>query len=465
MKKITVLLLIFVVSITAVFLWAGCEVKSVQEPTGQETTAVETTVEEVTTEVTTAGEVKSCRIWFWGEDEAVGLTAWMEENAKLYNEMYPNVTWEVKHIPIDSIFTGLEAAMAANDAPELHTVWGGLTTLQYAFADQIYPITDYMSQEAIESTREGARTGTVWNGKLWSLGYYLDPWYAMINKQIWTEAGIDPNSVPDNSEDFISALQKIKDAGYTPYVIGMKDGYWADFFSSTYAHQYYNDVSELRKAIIGEESLSKPPHSLWWEDIQRWRDAKMFNEDAMSLTLGEVMDVFAEGKSGYTNCVQPQAVYVAGILGVDNVGVLVPPVTSSAKLDGYCAIPSNPLIIPKACKYPEEAGKFLEFITSKERQEAMYQQTGAFPISTLIDKSIMKTEYDKTTYELVSNKSCWTYQENIPVPVLEAMYSICQELVAGNIDAVEAAKQFETAAANWRKQYPQDVENYMGIGK
>jgi len=465
-KRIIIMMLVVIFVASMGFVGAGCkEEAGMNEETVEEKTEVEEAEEVVEEPEEEAAEVKKCRIWFWGEDEAVGLTAWMEENAALYNQMYPNVEWEVTHLPIDSIFTGLEAAMEAGDAPELHTVWEGLTTLQYAFADQLYAISDYVSQEAIENTYEGPRAGTVWNGKLWSFGFYLDPWYAMINKQVWADSGLDPENLPSSGEEFVAALKKVKDAGYDPYVIGMKDGYWADFFASTYAHQYYNDVSELRNAMLGEASLADPPHNMWWKDIQTWRDEGLFNEDAMSLTLGEVMDVFAEGNSAYTNIVQPQAVYAGSILGDDNIGVLVPPVTSDAALDGYCAIPACPLIIPNTCKYPEEAGKFLEFITSVERQEAMYDQTGAFPITSLIERSVMKKDYDRETYDLVNNKSCWIYQDNIPVPVLEAMYSICQDLVAGNIDADEAAAQFEDAAEKWREDYPQDVENYRNIGK
>ena len=471
MKKTISIILAVMFAISMIFIAAGCKTGTASETTVAAGTTVAETVAATTAEATTTaaaetttGEVKKCRIWFWGEDEAKGITAWMEENAKLYHEKYPNVTWEVKHIPIDSIFTGLEAAMAAKDAPELNTVWGGLTTLQYAWADQAYAISDYVSAESINNTYEGARSGTVWKGKLWSMGFYMDPWYAMINKKIWSDSGLDPNNLPKNGEDFIAALKKVKAKGYTPYLIGMKDGYWTDFLSSTFAHEYYNDVSELRNAMVGGASFAEKPYSSWWYDVQAWRDAGLFNNDAMSLTLGEVMDVFSQGKSAYTNIVQPQAVYSGGILGDENIGVLVPPVTSTAKLNGYCAIPTNPLLIPKTCKYPEEAGKFLEFITSKERQEAMYAECGAFPISTLIDKSILKKGYDQTTYDLVTTKSCFSYQENIPAPVLEAEYAICEDLVAGKINADEAATKFEAAAVKWRNDYPKDVENYKGIG-
>ncbi len=185
----------------------------------------------------------------------------------------------------------------------------------------------------------------------------------------------------------------------------------------------------------------------------------------MSLSLGEVMDIFTGGDIGFTNCVQPQAVYAASILGEENIGVMVQPVPSSAALSGYCPIPSNPLIIPAVAKYPEEAGKFLEFALTPERQEAMYLQTGAMPISTKIDPSIMNTGFDETSLELILNKSAFTYQEAIPPAVLESMYAICQALIAGNIDAQEASIRFEAAAAQWRNDYPLELENYKDLTK
>ncbi|TFG59962.1 MAG: carbohydrate ABC transporter substrate-binding protein, partial [Spirochaetales bacterium] len=284
-------------------------------------------------------------------------------------------------------------------------------------------------------------------------------------KKVWAASGLDPENPPKTYEGFIDALKKIKQAGFTPYVIGMKDGYWADFFSSPMGAQFYDNISQLRSAILGVTSLAAAPNNGWWKVVQDMRDLKLFNDDAMSLSLGEVMDVFAAGNAGFTNAVQPQAVYAASILGAENVGVMVPPVPSKTKLAGYCAIPTNPLIIPAKAKYPEEAGKFLEFAVSKERQMAMYQSTGAMPISDLIDPSIMKTGYDKTTIDIVLKKPTFTYQESIPVAVLESMYSICQELVGGSINADEAAAKFEKAAARWRQDYPEEVKNYKNIGK
>jgi len=460
-KKILLILVVVALVASFGFVGAGCK-ETVEKAPDVEVVEEETPAEEAAEEVV---EVKKCRLWFWGEDEAVGLTAWWEENAKLYNEMHPDVEWEITHLDIDAIYTGLQAAMEAGDAPELHTVWSGMTTLQYAFTGEALPVSDYVSEEAISHVALGSRQATYWNGKLWSMGYYLDPWYSMYNKQVWADSGLDPDNPPTTYEDFLDALQKIKDAGFTPYAIGMKDGYYADFFSSPMGASFYNDISELRLAVLGEDSFADAPHNGWWKVVQDLRDRGFFNEDAMSLSLGEVMDVFAVGDVGFTNVVQPQAVYAGSILGDENIGVMVQPVPSDAALAGYCPIPANPLMIPAVAKYPEEAGKFLEFATSMERQLAMYESTGAMPISDLVDPSVMKKDYDKVTMDLILNKSTFTYQESMPVAVLEAMYSIAQELVGGNIDADEAAIKFEEAAAKWRQDYPNEFEKYKGLMK
>lgn len=406
------------------------------------------------------GQKKTCRIWFWGEDEAVGITDWMNENAQLYNQLHPDVTWEVTHLNIDAIYTGLKAAMEAKDAPELHTVWGGLNTLQFAWTGEIVPISDYVSKDTISHLYAGEKSGTFWNGKLWGVGMYLDPWYLAINKTVWKAAGLDPNKLPTNWKDFISALKKVKAAGYIPFIAGMKDGYFADFFSSAMQYEYYDSVEGYHRGMLGQESLAKAPHDQWWYNVQELRDQGLFNKDASSLTLGEVVDAFNKGKAACTSMVQPQVVQAIAALGKDNVTVMVCPVPSNAKMKGTMPIPVNPLIIPAVAKYKEEAGKFIEFFLSPERQAALYEKTGVLPASDYIPDSAMKTQADQITLRLTKTKSSFTYQEHTPPAVLESLYAICQELVAGDIDARTAAQKYEAAAAKWRTENPKDVENY-----
>jgi len=405
-------------------------------------------------------EVKKCRVWFWGEDEAVGITDWMKENAALYMKQHPEESWEITHIDIDAIYTGFKAAVEAKDAPELHTAWSGLNTLQFAFTGEIVPVSDYVSKKVTDRIYPAEKQGAYWNGKLWNAALYLDPWYGMLNRKVWKAAGVDSDKFPTEWKEFVAALQKIKAAGYVPWSAGMKDGYYSDFFSSCMQYAYYNSVDEMHQGILGQTSMAKPPHDGWWYAVAELRDKKLLNDDVMSLSLAEGIDRFMKGDVGYSSCVQPQATMARTTLGDDAVDVAICPVPSKAKLAGHLPIPTNPLIMPAVAKYKQEAGKFIEFYLSAERQNALYAKTGVMPATDQVDPALMKNAVDRKTLEWVKTKACFTYQEHLPPSIMESMFAICQEMVGGDIGAKEAAQKFEDAVAKWRKENPKDVEYY-----
>jgi hypothetical protein len=53
---------------------------------------------------------------------------------------------------------------------------------------------------------------------------------------------------------------------------------------------------------------------------------------------------------------------------------------------------------------------------------------------------------------------CYVWQH--PGAMEEESYAITQRLLAGEIDAAAAAKQYELSAENWRKNNPEMVENF-----
>ena len=465
MKKVMLIILIAVFAVTMVGLGSGCKAQTA-ETTAAEATAAETTVAETTAQTTAAvttaaAEKKVCRIWFWGEDEAPGLTDFMQWVGDEYTKRIdPNVTWEVTHLDIDAIYTGFYAASEAGDAPELHTLWGGVLGFEPAWAGLLAPISDYVSEETLSRVIPDCRHDGYWNGQDWLIPLYVNPWPLMINKQVWKDSGLDPDNLPTTWAGFMDATKKISDAGFTPWCVGIKDGFFGGWFPSILAFQQYG-AGDYHKAIIGETSLAEPPQSNRWNQVEDLLKNGAFNPDVNSLSLAEGQDLFLQGNVGMIHASgNAYMAMIAKTLGEENVAVWIPPVDSTSKYAGTIPVSSQPVAIPKAAKYKEEAGKFLEFFYSAEIQNEMYKQISVFSGSTELDRASMKTDLDRTLFDLVQNKPGWLYVWQHPGALEEASYAITQELLAGNIGAAEAAKRYEASAEKWRTENPEAVKNF-----
>jgi multiple sugar transport system substrate-binding protein len=401
------------------------------------------------------------RIWFWGEDEAPGLKAWLDETGKLYKQKYPNISLETEILAIDAIYPRFTASVAAGDPPDLHMLWGGVLGLEQCWAGNVTPISDFWTEKDLGMVYSGVRGEGYWNGKQWSIPLYIDPWLAAINKDVWRKSGLDPEKPPIEWADFVKALEKIKAAGFTPWAVGIKDGYYGAWFPSLLQYQYFDSFTDLHRAVVGEVKLTDPKQSGWWHAIQELRDKGLFNSDATSIALAEGNNYFLRGDVGFVLGVQPLIAYYIKEMGIDKVGVMIPPSPGKGKLKGYLPVPSGAaLYIPKNAKHKAEAADFLKFMYSKERQNALHKQTGAFGGSNLLDPAVINYSQNKLIYEWMKKKPTTAYNFNYPGAFEEALYSIGQLFMAGDIDAAEAAKQYEEAAEKWRQNNPEQVKNF-----
>jgi hypothetical protein len=90
----------------------------------------------------------------------------------------------------------------------------------------------------------------------------------------------------------------------------------------------------------------------------------------------------------------------------------------------------------------------------------MYKAIHVFSGSTELDRSLMTTPMEKAIYDFAQKEPGMCYVWQHPGVLEEESYAISQKLLAGDIDAAEAAKQFEQTAVKWRKENPEMVENF-----
>jgi raffinose/stachyose/melibiose transport system substrate-binding protein len=360
-------------------------------------------------------EAKTARIWIWGEDEAPGLNDFVQKVGNLYSQKVdPGVKWEVTNLDIDEIYTGFYAAEEAKNAPELHTLWGGILGFEPAWAGHLAPLSDYVSEKTLSHILPPLRHDGYWNGKDWLI----------------------------------------------PWCVGIKDGFYGTWFPAILQHQLYNSPSDYLKAVVGIERLDKAPHDRRWYMVAELRDNGAFNPDVNSLSLAEGQDLFLQGNVGILHASgNAYMAMVAKQLGESNVKIWIPPVDSKAKFAGTMPLSSQPVAIPATAKYKEDAGKFLEFFYSKEIQNQMYKDISVFSGSNELDRSSMKTDLDRALFDLAQQKPGMCYPWLHPGAIEEASYAITQKLLAGDIGAAQAASEYEQAAEKWRAENPEELKN------
>ena len=78
-------------------------------------------------EAPAAEEKITLRMWWWGESEAPGYGAFLEESAEMYMAEHPNIE-DIEFVLLDgeAIYPSFLAAVAADNPPDIQMLWGGV---------------------------------------------------------------------------------------------------------------------------------------------------------------------------------------------------------------------------------------------------------------------------------------------------------------------------------------------------
>ena len=118
------------------------------------------------------------------------VAAWNEEN--------PDRQINLTYIPHAEMVPKLAQAIASGDVPDLM----GLDLIygpQFASAGQLEDITDLIGDDPLlETIPEGHRTVATYDDRLYGVPLYADVSVLFWNKELFRQAGLDPEQPPTN---------------------------------------------------------------------------------------------------------------------------------------------------------------------------------------------------------------------------------------------------------------------------
>src|SRR5207249_2194062 len=86
----------------------------------------------------------SLTMWWWGEQEAAGAKKWLAQTIQLYEKKHPNVSIKTVLQTTNGLVPAFKAAAAAKKGPDIQYFWGGIWSLEDAWAGATKPVSDYI---------------------------------------------------------------------------------------------------------------------------------------------------------------------------------------------------------------------------------------------------------------------------------------------------------------------------------
>lgn len=164
----------------------------------------------------------------------------------------PGIEIDVQHIPNDYDQT-LTARFNSGDIPDIFVQQTGAKAQsysEYAYDFTNDPIVDKFQTSAIDISKNA-------DGKLMSLPWTYESMAFIINKDIFEKAGI--TEYPKTLDELEKVCQKIQDAGFTPFSVGMKEkwvlAHVASHFVATEDPDAHQIISRIDSGELGFDTM------------------------------------------------------------------------------------------------------------------------------------------------------------------------------------------------------------------
>ena len=326
-------------------------------------------------------------MWWWGEQEAPGAEKWMNETIALYQKEHPNITIESVLQSTDNLIPSFQSAIAAGSGPDIQYVWGGIYTLDFVWANGLRSVDDLIPADELKHYINNFERS--YDGKLWGVPWYLSGNPLVYNKELFTQAGLDPEKPFQKWDELLDACKKLRAKNIIPISGGFKDGWYGGWLGSILGRQPLDSEKDFMKASVGEAKFTDPEFAEFWKRLQELKDAGCWNDDSMSLDQYQGLDMFTQGKSAMVlgndtfigNWIQK--------MGTVKIGVMLVPKYADGKLADDYVVTAQALAITSWSKHPQEAADFLMFMHTTERLNAWFKATGVLPADDRLDTSLI----------------------------------------------------------------------------
>jgi ABC-type glycerol-3-phosphate transport system substrate-binding protein len=243
-------------------------------------------------------------------------------------------------------------------------------------------------------------------------------------------------------------MEKIKSAGYIPIAADEAvDGYAYYFFQiAAYWWVQQNGFDPILAADRGDANFADDQALLTALDAyqQIWAKGYM-NQDAA--TSSDSWNKFLQGQVAMVPRVSSFVKDAQDALGVENVGVIIPPDISATAVikNGTIGGPGQVMVVSKNSKNVDLAIKFMSFLNSKAEVLELNKFQTKVPIRTDVTEADLGAQPGSVLAKLIewSGNYVFWVDNSLSAPVVDDFNKLLPLVLTGKMTPLELAQQLD----------------------
>ena len=358
-------------------------------------------------------------IWHWMTDRQAAF----EELSKRYEiATGVKVNFEL-YAPSDAYTQKVRAAAQGENLPDIFGVLAAKRDFaSFINAGHILDLTSYMDENNAawrESFFQNAlqinefKIDDSYNVKPGIYGVPLDTMAIKMvyNKKIYSKLGLDPNNPPETIDDFIKLGKKLKDLGLQGFVSGWGEYWMIDCFANNYAFNVMGRDKVLA-TIRGEVPYTDSDWLAVFSLFAKMRDSGILSTGIITMVNKTAEQLFASEKAAFAfngswcvnvyKSMNPKLEY----------GVFMPPKLSEKFPMTVWGGAGSSFVVNARSKNKEEVVKFLQWLSAKEQQAYLANETNNLPSNKeSLDKISGILSAFAKNMDLTTHPSIWGISE------------------------------------------------------
>lgn len=229
------------------------------------------------------------------QDGSQGI--FLKEFKSIIEKDHPGYKVETTLLPDDQYYTALKSKLSTGQAPDIFLVQpkkaSASSVEEMAKAGYIEDLSDLKNWNKLV---DQAKADMSYKEKPYAVSSsigVLGTWY---NKDIFEKNNI---TLPTNWDEFLSACQKLKDAGVTPIVMGDKDSYMIQFgMYQIAANQVYPNNEKFDDKLYSGKT--KFTDKEWVKTVSMYKelyDKKYVSDNSLGLGQPQAQQIFKDQKA------------------------------------------------------------------------------------------------------------------------------------------------------------------------
>lgn len=389
--------------------------------------------------------------WLHLESNPDRLATW-QDIAAAYEAEHPDVTIEMQFLENEAFKAKLPTLLQSNEAPSMFYTWGGGVLKAQSETGAIRDLTAAMDADGGAWRGEvspAAVDGLSIDGKVWAAPVQSGLVSFFYNKALFEKAGVDAASI-QTWDDFLGAVQKLKDAGVTPIAGGGGDKWPIHFFWSYLAmRELGKDGFDAAKAGEGFQGEGFQAASQKLADLGA---LEPFQEGYLGASWPDTQAVFADGRAAmvlsFENTATPQNQANSATdgkgLAEDAIGRFAFPVVDGGAgtvTDDFGGL--NGWVV--TTNAPPETEDFIHYMTV-ENAALLAEKNNILPTALGSDSSVKDPSLADSAAQMA--KATWHQNyldQDLGPNVGRVVNDMSVELVSGGVTPEEALQQIQDA--------------------